>query len=135
MNTNRDITLLLAITLSVTLATEAVAQQNDAVVKPAPSAASQNGKGNDVAETVVIESTITGNQEQPKTIYVLPWQDSVARIKMPAAERPKTDNATKPLDREQFLRFIQAQPLLAPTNQSGPVPGATNAAEQQPENQ
>lgn len=130
-------TLALGLNLPIAIAT---AQQVDTKApqvepKAQPAAESRKVKTGEVAETVVIESTITGNQEQPKTIYVLPWQDSVARIKMPAAERPKTQHAPKPLDREQFLRFIQAQPLLAPTSQSGQLPAATNAAEQPPENQ
>ena len=134
----RVMTLALMLNLPIAIAAaqqvDAKAQQLEPKAQPI---AAENRKVNtgEVADTVVIESTITGNQEQPKTIYVLPWQDSVARIKMPAAERPKTQHAPKPLDREQFLRFIQAQPLLAPTSQAGQLPAATNAAEQPLENQ
>lgn len=131
------IALILAVSLPLTVAGGAFAQQT---AEPAASAAKKtsaaaNSSNTEVAETVVIESTITGNQEQPKTIYVLPWQDSVARIKMPAAERPKTDNTAKPLDREQFLRFIQAQPLLAPKENGpgaiSPQPQSAVTAEEQ----
>lgn len=129
MKVSRFIAQLLLASLPLTIAGGAFAQQTAEPVASTANKTSSAAKSNntEVAETVVIESTITGNQEQPKTIYVLPWQDSVARIKMPAAERPKTDSATKPLDREQFLRFIQAQPLLAPKEN---VPGA-NAGQAQ----
>lgn len=111
--------LILAVLL-LPVAGTAVAQQStvQAASTTTPTPVTANPE---TAETVVIESTITGNQEQPKTIYVLPWQDSVARIKMPAAEPPITPQATQPLDREQFLRFIQAQPALsAPKGDSEP---------------
>ncbi len=129
MNFSRFIGLILTVSLPLTIAGGAFAQQTAEPVASAANSTSSAAKSSntDVAETVVIESTITGNQEQPKTIYVLPWQDSVARIKMPAVERPKTENTSKPLDREQFLRFIQAQPLLAPKEQ---VPGASSGQAQ-----
>ena len=112
MKVSRYIALILAASLPLTIAGGAFAQQTAEPTEPAPSAANKTSSAakssnTEVAETVVIESTITGNQEQPKTIYVLPWQDSVARIKMPAAERPKTDSATKPLDREQFCGLFR----------------------------
>lgn len=95
------------------------AQQTDATAPARPITASPALEG---AQTVVVESTITGNQEQPKTIYVLPWQDSVARIKMPATGQIQPDRVVKPLDREQFLRFIQAQPLLTSGQAAAQVP-------------
>ncbi|HAT43120.1 MAG TPA: hypothetical protein DCS87_15535 [Rheinheimera sp.] len=69
--------------------------------------------------TVEIESTISGNAEQPKTIYVLPWQESVARIKMNNDDDEALTSETQPLDREEFLRFIQAAdaPVVAPQDQ------------------
>lgn len=69
--------------------------------------------------TVEIESTISGNAEQPKTIYVLPWQDSVARIKMNNDDDDAVTNESQPLDREEFLRFIQAAdaPVVVPQDQ------------------
>lgn len=77
---------------------------------------SKGSQSSEAAETVVIESTITGNLEQPKTIYVLPWQDSLAPVQMPAAVKNNGKEQTKPLDREQFLRFIKSQPHRNPTD-------------------
>jgi hypothetical protein len=60
---------------------------------------------------VNISTTISGNQEQPRTLYVLPWQDSIAQIRIPAPELSVAPPPIQPLDRQQFLRFIEAQSL------------------------
>jgi hypothetical protein len=80
---------------------------------------STNGKESAVA-TVEIESTISGNVEQPKTIYVMPWQEPIASIKLPAPELALPEPALQPLDREQFLQFMQAQPAaVMPSAETG----------------
>ena len=58
---------------------------------------------------VQVESTIRGNQEQPKTIYVLPWQSPVSVIRIPGQPLPQQQLGVSPLDRQQFLRFIATQ--------------------------
>lgn len=58
---------------------------------------------------VELESTISGNQEQPKTIYVLPWQSPVSVIRIPGQPLQEEQAAVSPLDRQQFLRFIAVQ--------------------------
>ncbi|MAA96338.1 MULTISPECIES: hypothetical protein [unclassified Arsukibacterium] len=64
---------------------------------------------------VDISTTISGNQEQPRTLYVLPWQDSIAQIRIPAPDINVTEQPLQPLDRQQFLRFIEAQSLQQPS--------------------
>lgn len=59
--------------------------------------------------TVKLTTTISGNQEQPKTIYILPWQTPVSVIRIPVEGLAKQPNAIAPLDRQQFLRFIAVQ--------------------------
>ncbi|CAM3708124.1 hypothetical protein [Rheinheimera salexigens] len=59
--------------------------------------------------TVKLTTTISGNQEQPKTIYILPWQTPVSVIRIPAATLPEVNASSSPLDRQQFLRFIAVQ--------------------------
>lgn len=58
---------------------------------------------------VQVESTIRGNQEQPKTIYVLPWQAPVSVIRIPGQPLLQEPTTVSPLDRQQFLRFIAVQ--------------------------
>lgn len=60
-------------------------------------------------ETVKLSTTISGNQEQPKTIYIVPWQTPVSVIRIPAATLPEAKATVSPLDRQQFLRFIAVQ--------------------------
>lgn len=59
--------------------------------------------------TVQLESTISGNQEQPKTIYVLPWQSPVSVIRIPGEPLVTEQPTLSPLDRQQYLRFIAIQ--------------------------
>jgi hypothetical protein len=58
---------------------------------------------------VQIETRVTGNQEQPKTIFILPWQSPVSVIRIPGQPLPQQLPALSPLDRQQFLRFIALQ--------------------------
>lgn len=60
-------------------------------------------------QSVQLESTISGNQEQPKTIYVLPWQQPVGHIRIPPSSLAAPQTRVSPLDRQQFLRFIAVQ--------------------------
>lgn len=94
---------VMAISLSLTLLTglaqaqqSGVAQQQDRQTAPV---------------RVDISTTISGNQQQPRTLYVLPWQDSIAQIRIPAPGLNVAPEPIQPLDRQQFLRFIEAQSL------------------------
>ncbi|MBZ9610067.1 hypothetical protein [Rheinheimera maricola] len=73
------------------------------------------------AESVKIETTVSGNQEQPKTIYVLPWQSPVSVIRIPGQPLQPSIPALSPLDRQQFLRFI----ALQQANSTAYMPQAT----------
>ena len=65
---------------------------------------------------VKIETTVSGNQEQPKTIYVLPWQSPVSVIRIPGQPLLPQIPALSPLDRQQFLRFIAVQASTVQTH-------------------
>ena len=64
-------------------------------------------------------TTITGNKELPKVLYIVPWKKPIPG---PMASRPRTsvlDEALAPIDRDEFRRSIQyraqlAQPTTAP---------------------
>ncbi len=85
----------------------AVAQQQP---QPQPSA------------TVQLETTISGNQEQPKTIYILPWQSPVSLIRIPGQPLQAERASLSPLDRQQFLRFV----ALQQSNKSLPISQPVN---------
>lgn len=72
------------------------------------------------AQEAVIElrSTVVGNQEQPKVLYILPWQP---------AERPEliyrplqslVDGVFEEIDREEFLRELEYQQKFLQTTAS-----------------
>ncbi|MEW5682668.1 MAG: hypothetical protein AB1780_09795 [Pseudomonadota bacterium] len=75
---------------------------------------------------VKIDSTISGNQEQPKTIYVLPWQSPVGEIRIAAEPLPAQKITLSPLDRPQFLRFI----ALKQDSNSAPTSTTVNEKQQ-----
>lgn len=73
-------------------------------------------------EPLNIESTVQGSQEQPKTIYVLPWQQPVGQIRIPPSSLPLAKHSVSPLDRQQFLRFIAVQHATVTTRSTQPDP-------------
>lgn len=53
-----------------------------------------------------LESTFKGNQEQPRVLYIVPWQQPGAD---PVAERPiigELDSLFQPIDRDSFQREL-----------------------------
>jgi hypothetical protein len=77
-----------------------------------------------VAEDVVtFESTITGSQEQPKVIYIVPWQppQPPAAMNKPIANLVMQD-LLQPIDRDAFLRQVQYRALLTERASGGGLP-------------
>jgi len=79
-------------------------------------------------DVVTFESTITGSQEQPKVIYIVPWQPPQA----PAAMSQPIGNLVmqdllQPIDRDTFLRQVQYRTVLTEraAAKSAPVGAAT----------
>lgn len=56
---------------------------------------------------VVLHSTITGNQEQPKVLYIVPWQPpgSADNLKQPV--QPLLNDVFAPVDRAEFQRELK----------------------------
>ena len=62
---------------------------------------------------VTLRSTVTGSQEQPKVMYLLPWQrpaDAEFEYRMQGSF---ADELFVPLDRDEFVRGLEYQALLA----------------------
>jgi hypothetical protein len=62
---------------------------------------------------VTLRSTVTGSQEQPKVMYLLPWQqpgDAEFEYHMQGSF---ADELFVPLDRDEFVRGLEYQALLA----------------------
>lgn len=57
--------------------------------------------------TVVLHSTITGNQEQPKVLYIVPWQPPGNADKLMQSAKPMLDDVFAPVDRAEFNRELK----------------------------
>lgn len=57
--------------------------------------------------TVVLHSTITGNQEQPKVLYIVPWQPPGSADKLMQPVKPMLDDVFAPVDRAEFNRELK----------------------------
>lgn len=58
-------------------------------------------------------TTITGNKELPKVLYIVPWKKPIPGA---LAARPRTsllDEALAPIDRDEFRRHLQYRAQLA----------------------
>ena len=57
--------------------------------------------------TVVLHSTITGNQEQPKVLYIVPWQPPGSADQLMQPVKPVLDDVFAPVDRAEFQRELK----------------------------
>ena len=63
--------------------------------------------GNPVMDSMELGRTeITGNQELPKVLYIVPWQKSDPGDLMGKPVNTLLDEVLAPLDREEFLRQV-----------------------------
>lgn len=81
----------------------------------APVHAQKNGE----EAKVVLHSTITGNQEQPKVLYIVPWQPPGGADKLSQPMQPMLNDVFAPVDRAEFQRELKyraesAVPAAAP---------------------
>jgi hypothetical protein len=56
---------------------------------------------------VVLHSTITGNQEQPKVLYIVPWQGPGGADALAQPMQPVIDDVFAPVDRQEFQRELK----------------------------
>jgi hypothetical protein len=65
--------------------------------------------------TVTLHSTITGNQEQPKVLYIVPWQGPGSSDKLMQPIKPLLDDVFAPVDRAEFQRELKYRSASAPS--------------------
>ena len=85
------------------------------LILPIPAHAQKNAQ----EANVTLHSTITGNQEQPKVLYIVPWQPPGSSDKLTQPIKPVLDDVFAPVDRAEFQRELKyradtAQPQPAP---------------------
>ena len=58
-------------------------------------------------KTIELESTFKGNQEQPKVLYIVPWQKIAPRGAFYQPLESLVDESFELLDRDEFKRAIK----------------------------
>lgn len=66
---------------------------------------------------VTLRSTVTGNQEQPRVMYIVPWQQPGGSNFEYVMESSIGDELFAPVDREEFVRSMGYQEKIS-TNAS-----------------
>ena len=61
---------------------------------------------------VVLQSTVTGNQEQPKVLYIVPWQHPDGPESLYRPMESLVDDVFKPLERVEFVRELNYREML-----------------------
>ena len=61
---------------------------------------------------VTLRSTVTGNREQPRVMYIVPWrQPGTVEFEF-GMENSIADDLFVPLDREEFVRGLAYQAMI-----------------------
>jgi hypothetical protein len=60
-----------------------------------------------VQQSVTIESKITGSQEQPKVLYIMPWQGNTNQITITDKEMQLTLPSFKPIHPKAFKQEVR----------------------------
>lgn len=75
---------------------------------PAPADARRAIDINRVIDEIVLERTeVTGNQELPKVLYIVPWQKSDPGNLTGKPVNTLLDEVLAPIDRSEFLRQVE----------------------------
>lgn len=70
------------------------------------------------AQDVTLGTTVTGNQEQPKVLYIIPWQNAERSETLQGAMDSALDDVFMLVDRNELKREIHAIETLLPNTQS-----------------
>ena len=95
-----------------TSATTPVAEQKAIAVKKTETGNSQPAKKMVQDATISLQTTITGNQEQPKVLYILPWQSPTTTN----VDFESLDNEQKAVfghvEREELRRELESSDVI-----------------------
>lgn len=68
---------------------------------------------------VTLRSTVSGNQEQPKVMYIVPWQQPGETEFEYAPVSSLADELFSPVDRDEFVRGLTYQAMIGAAGDSG----------------
>ena len=69
---------------------------------------------------VVLRSSITGNQEQPKVLYIVPWRQAQSPELVYQPLQSLVEGVYEEVDREEFLRELRYRQQIEASLQSAP---------------
>ena len=85
-----------------------VAVSDDEAEVASPGEIRRTTSGNQVMDTLELSRTeVTGNQELPKVLYIVPWQKSNPGDLMGRPVNTLLDEVLAPVDREEFIRQVE----------------------------
>lgn len=61
---------------------------------------------------MTLRSTVKGNQEQPKVLYIIPWQSAPKTVFDYKPDTRLLDSVFAPVERDEFLREINYRKQL-----------------------
>lgn len=67
---------------------------------------------------VVLRSTVMGNQEQPKVLYIVPWQQAATPELIYQPLQSLVDGVFEQVDREEFLRELRYREKISASLQA-----------------
>ena len=92
---------------------------------PAGAATNSSGKGGKAEDHLTLDTTdITGNQELPKVLYIVPWKKSDLGDLLGKPANSLLDEVLQPVDRDVFKRENRYYDALKPDSASGKGPDA-----------
>ncbi len=67
---------------------------------------------------ITLESRVTGNREQPKVLYIVPWQEPEGPEIFDQGFQYTPDGLFEPVERDAFLRTLKIQQRMVSSNNS-----------------
>lgn len=98
-------------------AVDTSADDLEPAVETTPQMASVQSSGPVMDRLTLGRTEITGNQELPKVMYIVPWQKSDPGDLMGRPVNTLLDEVLAPLDREEFIRQVDYYGDLNGTNE------------------
>ena len=71
---------------------------------------------------MTLHSTITGNQEQPKVLYIVPWQGPGGADALNTGLQPIVSDVFAPVDRREFQRELKYREMTAESTANDGAP-------------
>lgn len=75
--------------------------------------AAVSGEGPEEQAVVVLRSTVTGNQEQPKVLYIVPWQQADGPGSLYRPLQSLVNQVFEPVERREFVRELSYRDQLS----------------------